>query len=129
MNTMQKAQAKTFALGRSGTIFFCLVVASAYVGVKVVAANSVAPPSQDQGQLKFGVCAPCHGGDGRSGALPEYPKIAGQNRKYIVNALQAYKNGRRTGTYAALMAETAKNLSDADIENLAVYISGLDDSK
>ena len=85
--------------------------------------------SADQGRLKFGVCAPCHGGDGRSGALPEYPKIAGQNRKYLVNALQAYKSGRRTGTYAALMAETAKNLSDADIENLATYIAGLDDSK
>ena len=64
-----------------------------------------------------------------AGALPEYPIIAGQNEKYLVNALKAYKSGRRTGTYAALMAATANNLSDADIENLAAYLAGLDDSK
>jgi cytochrome c553 len=83
----------------------------------------------DAGRAKFALCAPCHGGDGRSGALPEYPKIAGQNEKYLVNALKAYKTGRRTGTYAALMAATANTLSDEDIENLAAYLAGLDDSK
>ena len=46
-----------------------------------------------------------------------------------MNALKAYKSGRRTGTYAALMAATANTLSDADIENLAAYLAGLDDSK
>jgi cytochrome c553 len=83
----------------------------------------------DAGRAKFTLCAPCHGGDGRSGALPEYPKIAGQNEKYLINALNAYKSGRRTGTYAALMSATATTLSDADIENLAAYLAGLDDSK
>jgi hypothetical protein len=58
-----------------------------------------------------------------------YPKIAGQNQKYLVNALKAYKSGHRVGTYAALMAETANNLSDADIGNLAAYLASLDDSK
>jgi cytochrome c553 len=52
----------------------------------------------DAGRAKFALCAPCHGGDGRSGALPEYPKIAGQNAKYLINAIKAYKSGRRTGT-------------------------------
>ena len=88
-----------------------------------------ADPDLDAGRAKFTLCAGCHGGDGRSGALPEYPKIAGQNQKYLVNALKAYKSGRRVGTYAALMAATASNLSDADIENLAAYVAGLEDSK
>lgn len=83
----------------------------------------------DAGRAKFVLCASCHGGDGRSGVLPEYPKIAGQSRRYLVNALKAYQSGRRTGTYAALMAETAKSLSDADIDNLAAYLAGLDDSR
>jgi cytochrome c553 len=83
----------------------------------------------DAGRAKFVLCAACHGGDGRSGSLPEYPKIAGQNAKYLVNALKAYKGGRRTGTYAALMAATAITLSDADIEDLAAYLASLDDSK
>jgi cytochrome c553 len=98
-------------------------------GATVAGTSPAADPDADAGRAKFALCAGCHGGDGRSGSLPEYPKIAGQNEKYLVNALKAYKNGRRTGTYAALMAATANNLSDADIENLAAYLAGLDDSK
>ena len=98
-------------------------------GIMIEGTPLAADPDVDAGRAKFTLCAGCHGGDGRSGALPEYPKIAGQNEKYLVNALKAYKNGRRTGTYAALMAATANNLSDADIENLAAYLASLDDSK
>ena len=83
----------------------------------------------DAGRAKFVLCASCHGGDGRSGVLPEYPKIAGQSRKYLVNALKAYQGGRRIGTYASLMAESARLLTDADIDNLAAYLSGLDDTR
>ena len=98
-------------------------------GAAIVLAGNSRAADVDAGRAKFALCAPCHGGDGRSGALPEYPKIAGQNAKYLVNALKAYKSGRRTGTYAALMAATANTLSDEDIENLAAYLAGLDDSK
>lgn len=98
-------------------------------GVMLVGSSRAADPDVAAGRAKFTLCAGCHGGDGRSGSLPEYPKIAGQNEKYLVSALKAYKSGRRTGTYAALMAATASNLSDADIENLAAYLAGLDDCK
>ena len=110
---------------------FKIVQATVALGAAVLVAEVAlaAGPDVDAGRTKFVLCAPCHGGDGRSGALPEYPKIAGQNQKYLVNALQAYKGGRRGGTYAALMAETARNLTDSDIENLAAYLAGLDDSK
>ncbi len=99
------------------------------LGVGLVLAGNAWAADADAGRAKFALCAPCHGGDGRSGALPEYPKIAGQNERYLVNALKAYKSGRRIGTYAALMAATANTLSDEDIENLAAYLAGLDDSK
>lgn len=101
------------------------------IGTAILAtgAASAAEPDVAAGREKFTLCAGCHGGDGRSGALPEYPKIAGQNQKYLVNALKAYRSGGRLGTYAALMAATAKNLTDADIENLAAYLASLDDSK
>ncbi len=106
-------------------------VAAVLLGAAVMVAGTslAADPDVDAGRTKFTLCAGCHGGDGRSGSLPQYPKIAGQNAKYLVNALKAYKSGRRTGTYAALMAATANNLSDADIENLAAYLAGLDDCK
>src|SRR5271165_917475 len=71
------------------------------------------------GREKFVQCASCHGSDGRSTVVPQYPKIGGQSAEYLVNALKAYRDGRRQGTYAAIMAEVAKPLSDADIGNLA----------
>lgn len=80
----------------------------------------------EAGRSRYMLCASCHGGDGRSTVMPQYPKIAGQNAAYTVSALKAYKEGRRGGTFAALMAETAKSLSEEDMSNLAAYIATLD---
>ena len=77
------------------------------------------------GREKFVQCASCHSADGRSAVIGEYPKIGGQNGAYVISALKAYRNGRRQGTYAAVMAEVAKPLSDADIASLAAYIESL----
>jgi len=77
------------------------------------------------GREKFVQCASCHGADGRSTVIEQYPKIGGQSGAYVVSALKAYRDGRRLGTYAAVMAEVAKPLSDADIANLAAYIESL----
>lgn len=85
------------------------------------------PPSDAlaAGREKFVQCAACHGSDGRSTVVAEYPKIGGQSAAYVVNALKAYRDGRRQGTFAAMMAAVAKPLSDADIENLAAYVESL----
>jgi cytochrome c553 len=77
------------------------------------------------GREKFVQCASCHGADGRSTVIGKYPKIGGQNREYLVGALKAYKEGRRQGSYAAVMAEVARQLSDEDIAALAAYIETL----
>jgi cytochrome c553 len=78
------------------------------------------------GREKFVQCAACHGADGRSTVIPAYPKIGGQSAAYVVNALKAYRDGRRQGTYAAIMAAVAVPLSDAEIANLAAYIESLE---
>jgi cytochrome c553 len=78
------------------------------------------------GREKFVQCAACHGSDGRSTVIPQYPKIGGQSAAYVAIALKAYRDGRRQGTFAAIMTEVAKPLSDADIANLAAYVESLD---
>jgi cytochrome c553 len=85
-----------------------------------------APDPVAQGRDRFVQCAACHGADGRSTVIPQYPKIGGQSGPYVINALKAYRDGRRQGTYAAIMAAVAKPLSDDDIANLAAYIESLD---
>ncbi|WP_026868722.1 c-type cytochrome [Inquilinus limosus] len=78
-----------------------------------------------KGQQIYTVCASCHGGDGRATTLPQYPKIGGQNQAYLVIALKAYRDGKRQGTYAAMMAATAKGLSDQEIADVAAYVAAL----
>ena len=89
------------------------------------AARPAAPDAVALGREKYVQCASCHGSDGRSTVIPQYPKIGGQSAPYVVNALKAYRDGRRLGTFAAVMAEVAKPLSDADIVNLAAYVESL----
>jgi cytochrome c553 len=97
------------------------------LGALACGTTRAAPPDAiAHGREKFVQCASCHGSDGRSTVIPQYPKIAGQSAPYVVNALKAYRDGRRQGSFAAIMSEVAKQLSDADIDNLAAYIESLD---
>ncbi len=76
------------------------------------------------GKAKAAMCAGCHGMDGKA-VIPGYPHLKGQNAKYIVSSLKAFKDKSRTGGQAALMYPMASLLSDADMENIAAYFSSL----
>jgi cytochrome c553 len=112
----------------AGTINCVFAIACA-VGFSAWAGGAPAQMPSDpltSGREKYVQCTSCHGSDGRSTVVPEYPKIGGQSAPYVVNALKAYRDGRRQGSYAAIMSEVAKPLSDADIANLATYIESLE---
>ena len=101
-------------------------IAAVLVLLALPAASATPPTSAELGREKYVQCAACHGADGRSTVIPQYPKIGGQSAPYVINALKAYREGRRLGTFAAIMAEVAKPLTDADIDNLAAYVESLD---
>ncbi len=68
-------------------------------------------------------CIGCHGISGYQASFPEVyrvPAISGQNDKYIVAALNAYKKGDRKH---ATMRATAASLSEQDMADLAAYYS------
>lgn len=73
------------------------------------------------GRKKASVCASCHGAQGVSGN-PVWPSLAGQHGEYLVSALHAYKSKVRGDP---LMTEQAKNLSEADISDLAAHFASL----
>ncbi len=119
------------AARRRATRALCACAAAciaAFTAGAVSALAQSAPDALAAGREKYVQCASCHGADGRSTVVPQYPKIGGQTAEYVVNALKAYRDGRRLGTYAAMMAAVAKQLSDADIANLAAYVESLDAS-
>ncbi len=71
------------------------------------------------------MCIGCHNIPGYQASFPEIykvPKIAGQNDKYIVSALTAYRKGeRRHPTMRAIAA----SLSDQDMADLAAFYTHL----
>ena len=64
---------------------------------------------------KLGLCASCHGVDGRSRTRGT-PHLAGQDEAYLAASLQAYREGRRG---PGPMTAVAGTLSDADVVELA----------
>ena len=66
-------------------------------------------------------CKGCHRLDGR-GAAQAIPHLGAQRERYLLAALKAYKEGKRT--HAALK-DVAGHLSEADMRNAAAYYSRL----
>lgn len=71
------------------------------------------------GQAKAAVCGACHGADGNS-AIANFPKLAGQNEKYLVKQMKDIKNGVRP---VVEMTGLLDNLSDQDLADLAAFFA------
>ena len=69
-------------------------------------------------------CAACHGDEGIS-LNPTWPKIAGQNPKYLASQLYEFRKGPDGNRNNAVMYGIAMTLSDDDIENLSAYYASL----
>ena len=67
------------------------------------------------------VCSSCHGPEGRS-ISPTFPRLAGQQKDYIVAQLQAFRDKTRADPHAqTYMWGMAARLSDPIIEGIATY--------
>jgi len=77
------------------------------------------------GAKKIAMCIGCHSLPGYQSSFPtvyKVPKIAGQNAKYIVAALNGYKSGDRKHPS---MRAIAGSLSDQDMADVAAYYETL----
>jgi cytochrome c553 len=101
---------------------------AAAVGIGLLFGLGTEDQSEAQGDLKTGrqkaaeVCAVCHGVDGLA-KIAEAPNLAGQNENYLIEQITAFKSGERKNE---MMSVVVQDLSDADIENLAAYYSGIE---
>ncbi len=69
------------------------------------------------------VCSSCHGPAGRS-FNATFPRLAGQQKEYLVTQLKAFRDKTRADPHAhTYMWGMAAHLSDATIEGLANYYS------
>ncbi|MEN3290873.1 MAG: hypothetical protein V7642_126 [Burkholderiales bacterium] len=106
-------------------IFACAVAAV----VSAVSFTAFAAGNVDAGKAaaeKYN-CFACHGKDYNTPIDPSYPKLAGQHRDYLEEALIEYKRGGDgpNGRGNAIMGAQAKPLSREDIRNIAAYLNSL----
>ena len=87
----------------------------------LVSINAFADGNYAAGKTKAYTCTGCHGIVGYNNTYPTYrvPRIGGQNKEYLVIALQGFRSGERKHSNMNLQAEA---LSDQDIEDIAVYL-------
>jgi cytochrome c553 len=67
-------------------------------------------------------CARCHGARGEGRGNAAFPKLAGQSREYLFNALEAYAKARR---HSGIMQPIAAALSPEEWNSLATYYAKL----
>jgi cytochrome c553 len=101
---------------------------AAFLSVALIGcSNENKPPKQTTADVAAGKaivdkdCKACHGLNGK-GAAPGIPNLAGQRERYILAALNEYKDGTRV--HAALRS-IATSLTDTDRKNVAGYFSSL----
>jgi cytochrome c553 len=88
----------------------------------VVGAASASAADLEAGKARAATaCAVCHGPTGLS-MQPNVPHLAGQPLFYLTEQLRNYRSGKRTNE---VMAVIAKPLTDAEIDNLALWYSSL----
>jgi cytochrome c553 len=91
-------------------------------GAGIAVAGGAVAADAAAGKEKSQMCAACHGPDGNTPMMPEYPKLAGQPADYLEKALRDYKKGARKNP---MMMPMAQGLSKQDIKDLAAYYASL----
>ncbi|AOT07110.1 cytochrome C [Pseudoalteromonas luteoviolacea] len=69
------------------------------------------------------LCQTCHGAEGKAPIMPLYPKINGQSKEYTLAQMKDIKSGKRSNGMSAAMKAMVANVSDAELEAIAEYLS------
>ena len=70
-------------------------------------------------------CMACHGPKGVGNAAANFPSLSHQNAAYTAKQLKAFRDGSRANDLNGMMRDTAKFMSDAEIDAVSAYIQGL----
>jgi sulfide dehydrogenase cytochrome subunit len=94
-------------------------IKTAAVAAALLALCAGAVQAQDA-RYMAGVCANCHGTDGKADSTGGMPGLAGLSRPYFIEQMNAFKQGKRQAT---VMHQIAKGFNDSQISMLADYFA------
>lgn len=84
------------------------------------------PESEGAKLFKTKTCTACHGADGKTPLLPDYPRIAGHNAEYALAQMQDIKSGARANSMNALGMKGIMHLvTEEEMAFLAEYVATL----
>lgn len=95
------------------------------VSLGIVLIGQTAQAEDGAALYKSKTCVACHGAEGKKGLLPSYPKLNGQNKDYLIAQMKDIKSGARANGQSAAMKGIMHLVSDAEIETIATWLSGL----
>jgi cytochrome c len=72
------------------------------------------------------LCVTCHGAEGKAPIIPTYPKLAGQNKEYLIAQTTMIKEGVRTGGMTAAMMPLVAAVTAEEIEAISEYLSSVE---
>ena len=102
--------------------FLSILAIVFFVSINLI--NTAYSSDIDKGKELSVSCAACHGDNGIS-VNPVWPKLAGQNPKYLASQLYEFRKGAEGNRNNAVMYGIAVTLSDSDIEDLSAYYASL----
>jgi cytochrome c len=68
-------------------------------------------------------CAGCHGANGEKATMPGSSKLAGQDKTRLLQVMKDIRDGRRTEGMSSVMQPGLQELSEADLEAVADWLS------
>lgn len=98
---------------------------AAYYGGLPAMRGAAMPADTEAAQRLFTACAACHGAQGKGNGNAAFPVIGGQDAKYLRNQLLAWRSGERRNSPGGAMNDAARGSTDAEIDLLAHYLSGI----
>jgi cytochrome c len=70
-------------------------------------------------------CIACHGKDAKTPLLPDYPKLAGQNKDYLYRQMLDIKSGARANGNTAAMKGVMPIVNEEELRVIADWLATL----
>ncbi len=92
-----------------------------------IALNCAADDAEMDGETQYTErgCVYCHGPAGKEPVLTEYPKLAGQNKEYLLPQMLDIKSTARDNGYTGMMQPAILNISEEEFALIAAYLAAL----
>lgn len=70
-------------------------------------------------------CIACHGPGAQGNGSANFPLLAGQQAKYTIQQLQAFKHQQRRNDISGIMQDICRRMNKDDMKAVAYYLQGL----